>query len=947
MSRMAGGNMHKVSHDSGPRHQSETSSPKCAEPGQREIARFHEGAGSHALDSLLGEGKPLDAGVRENMEACFGESFAEVRVYDSEAAHRSAAELDAKAYTVGENIAFSAERYAPHHAEGKRLLAHELAHVVQQRRGGPQPELSSDATHERSAERSANEIANGAAAVSVQGGTGVGVARDEELDDEEERKRELRAQRERDKAADEQRAHERSKAGRSQGAPGSDEAEAEIRKLETHVQSPGGNQRSQRRREKKLKKMERLLPATHGSMLEKNIRKGDFDEAQRTPKGRAAKAQSEYVAGGPKVPGQEFTDKSGRKVASHTRPDYSVYRQLPDGGRERVQVNLKAHQIDRMTPAEAGRAAREILYQAVANKHHLPKGEKLVIDFAHRPSAEVQEAIKHELFRKGSDTPIDEIRFGGSVVHREKDYAPKEGRQPLDVDRKSRRRRLAAEKKAEQRKTSAEKGTAAKAAAAEKKAAGKKIAAEKKAAGKKTSPLPKGIKVDAKPAKAPAKGASTQSASKAPVAAKAIAQPKTKPAVPKAPAKTATASPSKAPVKGAKTRSGPPVPPTPKALAQSQIKSGAPVTSPPKVKATQANVHPAAHTPSPLPPKPSTTSPKLPATPSPHAPAVKPQAPSAPAPHLAIPHSQAPHVMPKGSGRGARLGLGWQQGGMAAGAALFQTFAVPYINQKYLQTPEWRASVAQEASELTNQKLAASSPRIGALLQKQAPRIQAAQAEGREVRVITTVRQGWQDTTDPDTGFSRGDVMTNVDVVDIRLKVEGEPYEEYAPDENWAARAFRSLLGHEFHYPQTEDLLEGTNPEAARQRKSRQAIEASMHSPWGTPMLSFEQVMVQRLEHGGSLDELHQYATYRRELAEKHPSAGPAMNEFVYWSRMQELAGSPREIIAEAKANNIALDTLRRNAVARATEAGMSSDAGAGPAVSAYWTDIVRLIDAK
>ncbi|MBB5429129.1 hypothetical protein HDG40_007324 [Paraburkholderia sp. JPY158] len=137
---------------------------------------------NHAIGQALGAGAPLEPQVRAEMEQRFGTSFADVRVHDDERAHRSAAELEAKAYTHGSDIAFSAGRYAPQQADGRQLLAHELAHVVQQRRGGPAPELAPSAAHEVGADQSAAQVAAGAPNVTVPGATGVGVARD--IDDE-------------------------------------------------------------------------------------------------------------------------------------------------------------------------------------------------------------------------------------------------------------------------------------------------------------------------------------------------------------------------------------------------------------------------------------------------------------------------------------------------------------------------------------------------------------------------------------------------------------------------------------------------------------------------------------------------------------------------------------------------------------------------------------------
>jgi hypothetical protein len=78
-------------------------------------------------------GKPLDSGVRGVMERRFGESFGDVRVHDNAAAHAAAAGDDALAYVEGRDIVFGAGQYRPHTLSGQWVIAHELAHVVQQR----------------------------------------------------------------------------------------------------------------------------------------------------------------------------------------------------------------------------------------------------------------------------------------------------------------------------------------------------------------------------------------------------------------------------------------------------------------------------------------------------------------------------------------------------------------------------------------------------------------------------------------------------------------------------------------------------------------------------------------------------------------------------------------------------------------------------------------------
>lgn len=81
---------------------------------------------------LASSGEPLEAGVREFMEARFGASFAHVRVHRDGRAARSAEAVSARAYTVGQHLAFGASSYQPHTEEGRRLIAHELTHVIQQ-----------------------------------------------------------------------------------------------------------------------------------------------------------------------------------------------------------------------------------------------------------------------------------------------------------------------------------------------------------------------------------------------------------------------------------------------------------------------------------------------------------------------------------------------------------------------------------------------------------------------------------------------------------------------------------------------------------------------------------------------------------------------------------------------------------------------------------------------
>jgi hypothetical protein len=89
------------------------------------------------LDVVSTPGRPLDPASRAFMEPMFGRSFGDVRIHDDGRAADSAAEIRAEAYTLGRHVVFGAGRYAPSTEIGRRLLAHELAHIVQQDDGGP------------------------------------------------------------------------------------------------------------------------------------------------------------------------------------------------------------------------------------------------------------------------------------------------------------------------------------------------------------------------------------------------------------------------------------------------------------------------------------------------------------------------------------------------------------------------------------------------------------------------------------------------------------------------------------------------------------------------------------------------------------------------------------------------------------------------------------------
>lgn len=92
---------------------------------------------SNNFISGLGPGYPLNTQTREFMEPRFGHDFSQVRVHTNAHAAQTARTINARAFTHGSNIVFGAGQYQSQTTEGKRLLAHELTHVKQQKNAHP------------------------------------------------------------------------------------------------------------------------------------------------------------------------------------------------------------------------------------------------------------------------------------------------------------------------------------------------------------------------------------------------------------------------------------------------------------------------------------------------------------------------------------------------------------------------------------------------------------------------------------------------------------------------------------------------------------------------------------------------------------------------------------------------------------------------------------------
>jgi hypothetical protein len=87
------------------------------------------------IHSARGGGQPLEKGVRRQMERGFGASFKGVRVHTNQQADTLNRSLNARAFTVGNDLFFRSGEYKPGSSNGKQLLAHELTHTIQQSGG--------------------------------------------------------------------------------------------------------------------------------------------------------------------------------------------------------------------------------------------------------------------------------------------------------------------------------------------------------------------------------------------------------------------------------------------------------------------------------------------------------------------------------------------------------------------------------------------------------------------------------------------------------------------------------------------------------------------------------------------------------------------------------------------------------------------------------------------
>jgi len=139
--------------------------PLDCEECEAQLQRAVDASGGHTIDDdsevarqvrqARSGGRQLPAETRSFFESRMGQDFGDVRVHTDSQADRAARAVDARAFTLGSDVVFRSGEYRPNSRSGKRLLAHELTHVVQQ--GGADDAWTSRAD-DVSAERPTNRI---------------------------------------------------------------------------------------------------------------------------------------------------------------------------------------------------------------------------------------------------------------------------------------------------------------------------------------------------------------------------------------------------------------------------------------------------------------------------------------------------------------------------------------------------------------------------------------------------------------------------------------------------------------------------------------------------------------------------------------------------------------------------------------------------------------------
>lgn len=810
---------------------------------------------------------PVPQPLRGNLAQRFGQSFEGVRLHRGAQAEQSAAALDARAYTVGEDIVLGAAAPPLDTHEGRKLLAHESAHVLQQRRGGPPPELDSAAAHEDGAARAANTFVNGAPSVDAGAGTGIGIARDEE--DEKKKGK----------------GSKRGKGGKGGGGKKPDvPPPGAIDTTNAGKASPGSP-----------KKPRQPLPGVDPDIdadVEKSFVEESADQAAPTNKVPAKRRSTRAT-------------KDARDDFRKNRDTHAARLGVGDGG----QVHhAKEIQLLKLYPGvfSKGEINDPLNMRGIKpeNDNKMQLHGSKIREKWNAKYVQLDGLIKNKGLKKGTDEYNKFVRSYIEEASAELDhlYAPLFSEQWKKQTGKTAQATGIRKKKGGAKKV----GTATKSKSA---SSGSKAKPGAKAA---TAKKP-GKSSQASAAKKPVTAAAATNKSSSPAATKGGTKGKKK-TPPASGADFSAKNKGQAKAK-AKVPDKPAIAPTPgKITSRPQRLPGDATRVAKSVAAKQVTRSPI--------PKGSADGTRLTA------------------------NKNSGFKLPPEAGRRAAMKLNFHPRGRFSGAArsggsLLMMIATMVINH-YAQK-SFADEVREAAEKKINEAIDKNRAELEALLEKERPTIELAQAGGRRVRVHVGLSTSWQDASDAMTGINLyGEVMVGATVQKMDILYEGERAVPYKLEQGWLKRGVRTVLNNRGSEENLEFELDGTDEDVRAFNQRASEVEKAQ----GSPPVPFEQLIVQSLYGDLSPVSVREYAAYQRELASMSSDGGAGPRMAAYWSQMEALMDGPvDQLILDAKKKGIPLAPLRAFAVRERDVRGQSYDAGVGPHAVQYWTEIIEIID--
>ena len=464
--------------------------------------------------ATIGAGRSLDDAIRRRMEHSFGTDLSDVRVHEGPQAADAADELEARAFAYGRHVVLG-RSYAPGTDAGRRLLAHELAHVVQQAGHATAAPVAAQEADANTA--AARAVAGAPARVAVSTASQIALA-PKDLDDEEGRGRRPESsereqgQRERQEARHAGRERKVAAQRPSQGV--SDEAlessqvaAGEINKRIKQImgqiretQRPTTRQQSELDRlheelaaiqrgdaaarkaaaieDERLHSAPARTPAQKAASrkrerqlaLELNEAKGKVSEEAQATGRKNVRRQVPYFEGRELSPAEAAArlsenkrlKEAGMRSKGMRTVDEVTSRVTPEGDRQQVNVERKNNALDRMDAKGQNRAIGRVIGQLESAKRHEPKGSVQVVKFTKRPATDARPAdherkLAARIFTKTEQT--EEVWFGNHRITRASAKKEIESEQAAQKAKAARKAERAAEQ-AERAKRKAERGKA-------------------------------------------------------------------------------------------------------------------------------------------------------------------------------------------------------------------------------------------------------------------------------------------------------------------------------------------------------------------------------------------------------------------------------------------------------------------------------------------------------